>query len=76
MAASFARTRQHARQPIPLHDSSTDPDDFTGSYVLLASREQSRSHHRPSDLRWTAASASEVSPATPAATTSEGMRLA
>ena len=27
--------------PIPLHDSSTDPKDFTGPYVLLASREQS-----------------------------------
>ncbi|WP_213575842.1 SDR family NAD(P)-dependent oxidoreductase [Rhodococcus sp. USK13] len=27
--------------PIPLHDSSTDPRDFTGPYVLLASREQS-----------------------------------
>jgi len=27
--------------PIPLHDSSTDPSDFTGPYVLLASREQS-----------------------------------
>jgi 2,3-dihydroxy-2,3-dihydrophenylpropionate dehydrogenase len=27
--------------PIPLHDSSTDPHDFTGPYVLLASREQS-----------------------------------
>ncbi|TCJ96650.1 3-(cis-5,6-dihydroxycyclohexa-1,3-dien-1-yl)propanoate dehydrogenase [Nocardia alba] len=42
LAASFAkRTDATPPPPIPLHDSSTDPRDFTGSYVLLASREQS-----------------------------------
>lgn len=42
ITASFARKRQDAPPPpIPLHDSSTDPRDFTGPYVLLASREQS-----------------------------------
>ncbi|MFF0543193.1 3-(cis-5,6-dihydroxycyclohexa-1,3-dien-1-yl)propanoate dehydrogenase [Nocardia thailandica] len=42
LAASFAkRTEDSPPPPIPLHDSSTDPRDFTGSYVLLASREQS-----------------------------------
>ncbi|WP_158839947.1 SDR family NAD(P)-dependent oxidoreductase [Saccharothrix deserti] len=42
IAASFARKGPDAPPPpIPLHDSSTDPRDFTGPYVLLASREQS-----------------------------------
>ncbi|ROO84713.1 2,3-dihydroxy-2,3-dihydrophenylpropionate dehydrogenase [Actinocorallia herbida] len=42
IGASFAKKRPDAPPPvIPLHDSSTDPRDFTGSYVLLASREQS-----------------------------------
>ncbi len=42
LAASFAKKNPDAPPPsIPLHDSSTDPADFTGSYVLLASREQS-----------------------------------
>lgn len=42
IAASFAkRTDETPPPPIPLHDSSTDPVDFTASYVLLASREQS-----------------------------------
>jgi 2,3-dihydroxy-2,3-dihydrophenylpropionate dehydrogenase len=42
LAASFAKkTPDSPPPPIPLHDSSTDPRDFTGSYVLLASREQS-----------------------------------
>ncbi|WP_433566681.1 3-(cis-5,6-dihydroxycyclohexa-1,3-dien-1-yl)propanoate dehydrogenase [Nocardia sp. CA-151230] len=42
LAASFAKRSSDAPPPpIPLHDSSTDPRDFTGSYVLLASREQS-----------------------------------
>ncbi|WP_433634858.1 3-(cis-5,6-dihydroxycyclohexa-1,3-dien-1-yl)propanoate dehydrogenase [Nocardia sp. CA-120079] len=42
LASSFAKKTSDAPPPpIPLHDSSTDPRDFTGSYVLLASREQS-----------------------------------
>lgn len=42
LAASFAKKAPDSPPPpIPLHDSSTDPRDFTGSYVLLASREQS-----------------------------------
>ncbi|WP_433346130.1 3-(cis-5,6-dihydroxycyclohexa-1,3-dien-1-yl)propanoate dehydrogenase [Microtetraspora malaysiensis] len=42
IAASFARKGPDTPPPpIPLHDSSTDPRDFTGPYVLLASREQS-----------------------------------
>ncbi|WP_188197162.1 SDR family NAD(P)-dependent oxidoreductase [Nonomuraea sp. SYSU D8015] len=42
IAASFARKGQDAPPPpIPLHDSSTDPRDFTAPYVLLAAREQS-----------------------------------
>jgi 2,3-dihydroxy-2,3-dihydrophenylpropionate dehydrogenase len=42
LAASFAKkTPDSPPPPIPLHDSSTDPRDFTGPYVLLASREQS-----------------------------------
>jgi 2,3-dihydroxy-2,3-dihydrophenylpropionate dehydrogenase len=42
LAASFAKKKpDDPPPPIPLHNSSTDPRDFTGSYVLLASREQS-----------------------------------
>ena len=42
LAAAFAKKRPDAPPPpIPLHDSSTDPRDFTGAYVLLASRDQS-----------------------------------
>ena len=42
IASSFAkRDATTPHPPIPLHDSSTDPRDFTGPYVLLASREQS-----------------------------------
>lgn len=42
IATSFAKRSDNALPPpIPLHDSSTDPADFTASYVLLASREQS-----------------------------------
>lgn len=42
LAVSFANKRPDAPPPpIPLHDSSTDPRDFTGAYVLLASRDQS-----------------------------------
>nr|WP_202449539.1 SDR family NAD(P)-dependent oxidoreductase [Streptomyces sp. SID4917] len=42
LSASFAKKSPGAPPPpIPLHDSSTDPRDFTGSYVLLAAREQS-----------------------------------
>jgi len=42
LAASFAKKKPNdSPPPIPLHDSSTDPSDFTGPYVLLASREQS-----------------------------------
>ena len=42
ISASFAkRGPDTPSPPIPLHDSSTDPKDFTGPYVLLASREQS-----------------------------------
>jgi 2,3-dihydroxy-2,3-dihydrophenylpropionate dehydrogenase len=42
LASSFAKKGpDDPPPPIPLHDSSTDPRDFTGSYVLLASREQS-----------------------------------
>ena len=42
LAASFAKKKpDDPPPPIPLYDSSTDPRDFTGSYVLLASREQS-----------------------------------
>jgi 2,3-dihydroxy-2,3-dihydrophenylpropionate dehydrogenase len=41
IAASFAKNNDSSpRPPIPLWDSSNDPNDFTGSYVLLASREQ------------------------------------
>lgn len=42
ITTSFAkRTHNTSPPPIPLHDSSTDPRDFTGSFVLLASRQQS-----------------------------------
>ena len=42
LAASFAKkTSDSPPPPIPLHDSSTNPRDFTGPFVLLASREQS-----------------------------------
>ncbi|MEU9323521.1 3-(cis-5,6-dihydroxycyclohexa-1,3-dien-1-yl)propanoate dehydrogenase [Streptomyces canus] len=42
IAASFAKKGPDTPpMPIPLHDSSTDPSDFTGPYVLLASRAQS-----------------------------------
>ncbi|MGW6281285.1 3-(cis-5,6-dihydroxycyclohexa-1,3-dien-1-yl)propanoate dehydrogenase [Kribbella sp. NPDC055071] len=42
ISASFAkRTADSPPPPIPLHDSSIDPKDFTGPYVLLASKEQS-----------------------------------
>lgn len=42
ISASFARRGPDSPPPpIPLHDSSTDPMDFTGPYVLLASRQQS-----------------------------------
>jgi len=42
ISTSFAKRSPDAPPPpLPLHDSSTDPKDFTGPYVLLASREQS-----------------------------------
>lgn len=42
ISASFAKRRPDSPPPpLPLHDSSVDPKDFTGPYVLLASREQS-----------------------------------
>ncbi|MEV5842464.1 SDR family NAD(P)-dependent oxidoreductase [Streptomyces sp. NPDC051985] len=42
LATSFAKKAPDSPPPpIPLHDSSTDPRDFTGSYVLLAARAQS-----------------------------------
>lgn len=42
IGASFAKKGVGADKPgIPLHDSSVDPVDFTGPYVLLAAREQS-----------------------------------
>jgi 2,3-dihydroxy-2,3-dihydrophenylpropionate dehydrogenase len=42
LATSFAKRSPDAPPPpLPLHDSSTDPHDFTGPYVLLAAREQS-----------------------------------
>jgi 2,3-dihydroxy-2,3-dihydrophenylpropionate dehydrogenase len=42
LAASFTKKRpDDTPPPIPLRDSSTNPRDFTGPYVLLASREQS-----------------------------------
>ncbi|MEV5987466.1 3-(cis-5,6-dihydroxycyclohexa-1,3-dien-1-yl)propanoate dehydrogenase [Streptomyces sp. NPDC052051] len=42
ISASFAKKGPDTPPPpIPLHDSSTEPRDFTGPYVLLASRAQS-----------------------------------
>jgi 2,3-dihydroxy-2,3-dihydrophenylpropionate dehydrogenase len=42
LGASFAKRPADAPPPpIPLHDSSTDPRDFTAPYVMLASRKQS-----------------------------------
>ncbi|MCG5220909.1 3-(cis-5,6-dihydroxycyclohexa-1,3-dien-1-yl)propanoate dehydrogenase [Streptosporangium sp. KLBMP 9127] len=41
LAASFDRMPAGRRPPIPLDGSSVDPADFTGPYVLLASRAQS-----------------------------------
>ncbi|MFB0832982.1 SDR family NAD(P)-dependent oxidoreductase [Arthrobacter halodurans] len=42
IADSFARSTVTGNNPlIPLHDSSVDPVDFTGPYVLLASRANS-----------------------------------
>ncbi|MGW3287225.1 3-(cis-5,6-dihydroxycyclohexa-1,3-dien-1-yl)propanoate dehydrogenase [Streptomyces sp. NPDC001002] len=43
IGASFAKRSpaNGSPPPIPLHDSSTDPRDFTGPYVLLAARAQS-----------------------------------
>lgn len=44
LAASFARNEASGdKQPplIPLYDSSVEPEDFTGPYVLLASRANS-----------------------------------
>jgi 2,3-dihydroxy-2,3-dihydrophenylpropionate dehydrogenase len=42
LAASFAKRKpDDPPPPIPLHDSSNDPEAFTGPFVLLASREQS-----------------------------------
>ncbi|PJJ44873.1 2,3-dihydroxy-2,3-dihydrophenylpropionate dehydrogenase [Glutamicibacter mysorens] len=39
---SFAKSPLTGNNPlIPLHDASTDPVDFTGSYVLLASKKNS-----------------------------------
>ena len=44
LATSFAKQDEATKakgMPIPLHHSSTDPRDFTGPYVLLASRQNS-----------------------------------
>lgn len=42
IADSFARSEVTGNNPlIPLHDASVDPRDFTGPYVLLASRQNS-----------------------------------
>lgn len=42
IGASFARSEVTGNNPlIPIHDASVDPRDFTGSYVLLASRRNS-----------------------------------
>lgn len=39
---SFAKSEVTGDNPyLPLHDASTDPKDFTGAYVLLASKENS-----------------------------------
>ncbi|MFJ2756423.1 SDR family NAD(P)-dependent oxidoreductase [Nocardioides sp. NPDC087217] len=41
IGASFAKRAPGDAMPVPLHDSSTDPVDFTAPYVLLAARDQS-----------------------------------
>ncbi|MFC9933719.1 SDR family NAD(P)-dependent oxidoreductase [Glutamicibacter sp. NPDC127525] len=42
ISESFAKSTITGNNPlIPLHDASTDPVDFTGSYVLLASKKNS-----------------------------------
>jgi 2,3-dihydroxy-2,3-dihydrophenylpropionate dehydrogenase len=42
LATSFDKNQpDRPKPPIPLWDSSNDPEAFTGPYVLLASREQS-----------------------------------
>lgn len=45
LAQSFAKNEASGQQQppplIPLHDSSVEPEDFTGPYVLLASRANS-----------------------------------
>ncbi|WP_120005619.1 SDR family NAD(P)-dependent oxidoreductase [Nesterenkonia muleiensis] len=42
LSASFEKSELTGDNPlIPLHDASVDPRDFTGSYVLLASGENS-----------------------------------
>lgn len=41
IATSFAKRQADDGMPIPLHHGSTDPQDFTGPYVLLASRANS-----------------------------------
>src|SRR5699024_8374505 len=42
LSDSFARSTITGNNPlIPIHDASVDPVDFTGSYVLLASNENS-----------------------------------
>lgn len=41
IGASFAKRTPDQAMPIPLHNSSTEPVEFTGPYVLLASRSQS-----------------------------------
>ncbi|MCH5672872.1 SDR family NAD(P)-dependent oxidoreductase [Streptomyces gilvus] len=42
IGASFAKKGPDTPPPpLPLHDSSTEPRDFTGPYVLLAARDQS-----------------------------------
>lgn len=41
IGTSFAKRNPDQAMPVPLHDSSTEPADFTGPYVLLASRTQS-----------------------------------
>jgi 2,3-dihydroxy-2,3-dihydrophenylpropionate dehydrogenase len=44
LAASFAKNEGSGATeppPIPLYDSSVEPEDFTGPYVLLASRANS-----------------------------------
>lgn len=41
IADSFAKRDVSAGMPIPLHHSSTEPEDFTAPYVLLGARAQS-----------------------------------